>query len=253
MPNVQIGSIPYKYVYGFQLSNNATTPNTILDVGLGQARDSGNINDIVLESGVSINFGVNGANGLDTGSIGASKTYGIYVIGSSTNAAQPAMIASLTLTGLTNGSYPEGYDISRLVGYWITNGSSQLLKGYCFGNGSYRRHVHQTEIATSLSAGSATALTPISLAAMVPEVNNILANLNVDFAPATANDTVSFTPFGSTATVLNHVSGSVTTKNNSGNIDIPVVLDSGVPKFLYINSAASGSTTAWVTGYEYSV
>jgi hypothetical protein len=239
MPNVQIGNIGFKYVYGFQLSNNAVTPNTILDVGAGQARDSGNINDIILEDAVTIDFGVNGPNGLDTGSIGASKTYGIYVISSSLNLVQPAMMASLTLTGLTDANFgnAQGYDISRLVGYWITNGSSQLLKGYCVGSGLYRKHVHQTEIATSLVGGSATTLTAISMAAMVPEVSNTIARLNVDFAPATASDKVSFTPFGSTATVLDHVSGSVATKNNSGNIEIPVVLDSGVPKFLYINSA----------------
>lgn len=252
MPNVQIGLLPIKYVNDLMISNDATTPNTILGVSAGQARDSGNINDIILSDAVSIDFGVNGANGLDTGSIAASKDYGIYLLGSSNNTVQPSCMASLSLSGITS-TFPDGYDIYKLIGYITTDSSAHIIKFRQVGNSSHRKHFYDTQIKVLTDGASQTLASIGTLTAIVPAVDLSVANLQVDFTPNTASDTVSFAPYGSTATVLSHVAGSVTTKVNTGNINIPVKLSSGVPVINYINSAASGKANVWIAGYEYYV
>ncbi len=86
-----IVNAPYLALNGLLLSNDATTPNTKLDVAAGVARDSNNIMDMNLgnflglgnstltsNSATVLNFSVNGANGLDTGSIAASTFYFCY-------------------------------------------------------------------------------------------------------------------------------------------------------------------------------
>src|SRR3990167_10487874 len=78
-------SIPLRlgksYVEGMAVSVASTTT---LGIAAGVCRDSGNLNDLVLSAAVTINFANAGVvNGIDTGAIGASKLYYVYVIGSS--------------------------------------------------------------------------------------------------------------------------------------------------------------------------
>ncbi len=249
MPNVQIGLLPLQYVNNLVISNNATTPNTKLDVTFGQARDSGNINDIILEDGITIDFGVNGANGLDTGSIGASKWYAIYLLGSSTNVVQPACMASLTLTGITS-TFPEGYDIYKLIGYWPSDASSHLIPAYSVGNGSLRELFYDTMIKVQ-NDGTSDTLAAIDLSPAVPAVQNTPVYIQDEFTPATANDYVSYFAGDSTATVGPRTYGSVAAKMNGGQHKVISRIASSVAKIKYINSASSCNVDVWVTGFAY--
>src|SRR5580692_3582295 len=85
---------PFLYVNGLLVSNDATTPNTVLDIAAGQCRDSNNVIDMILgdflnegygtdNSSTSLNAAVNGLNGLDTGSLAASTMYAVYIIADS--------------------------------------------------------------------------------------------------------------------------------------------------------------------------
>jgi hypothetical protein len=132
----------------------------------------------------------------------------------------------------------------------LTDGSVHFLKCYISGNNNYRYHFWDANIAV-LTSGTATSLTAISLASAIPPVDLTPVQIEADFTPATANDTVSFAPFGSTATLLPHLAGSVAAKINSGQFKIISKLDTATPKILYINSAASGDADVWVSGFEY--
>lgn len=242
--NIPVVNLPNLYVNDLK-ANWAST--TTYSLGTGQARDSTNTNDIVLSSGVTINGAVNGANGLDTGSLANATWYYIHAIGSSFNSS---LGAGLVSTSSTAPLLPSGYDLFRLVGITLTNGSAQFLKSYCSGNGQYRRHCWDADIAV-LTSGTATSLTAISLASAIPPIDYIPVQIVVDYTPATANDMVSFAPFGSTATLLPHIAGSVAAKINSGQLTIMSRLDTATPKILYINSAASGDADVWVSGFEY--
>ncbi len=70
------GQSPNLYINGMVITNDSVTPNSLLNIALGAARDSTNQTDIIVASAAVINTAVNGLNGLDTGTIAALTTSG---------------------------------------------------------------------------------------------------------------------------------------------------------------------------------
>lgn len=248
MSNTQVVQSPLLYTNNLQV---AWGSNTTLTMAAGQKRNSTNVADMILSSGVTCNAAVNGANGLDTGTFAASTWYYLHFIFNSTAPATTG--ASLLSLSATAPTLPSGYDTFALQAVWLTDGSTHFIKGYVAGNGSTRQHYWDANIATAITAGTATTLTAVDLSVGVPPIENTPVYLQVDYTPATANDTVSIATAGSTATVLPHVTGSVAAKVNTGQLKVISKLASSVAKVQYINSAAAGSTAIWVSGFEYFV
>lgn len=246
MSAVPIVNLPFLYINNLRVTNNATTPNTKIDVASGQCRDSSNVYDMVSDASVTINFAVNGANGLDTGSIGASKWYYIYLISDPVSGNDTAALASLSSTPLM----PFGYSAYRHIGWARSDGSSHLLLMNNAGNNNARQLYWDTSIQV-LNNGSASTLTAIDVSSAVPPVNFTPLYLGVEFTPATAGDYVGLAPFGSTATALPFLSGVVAAQPQKGQLKVISKLDTATPKVLYINSAAAGNTDVFVNGFDY--
>jgi hypothetical protein len=237
-PMVNAGSL---YINGLGIAPGTTTLKVALSSGA--ARDSTNQDDIVLAADVSINFGVNGANGLDTGSIAASTFYYVYVIASSlsanpetnvqvqvspiggtsingtiltqttiatptysvSNNLQPAGLVSLSATAPT---LPIGYDMFRRVGAVLTGGGSTVLPFWQEnnGNGTNRKMWYDAPISVLTATASATFVAQ-SLAVAVPVValggTNTGVQLQADLDPAAAADFVEIRPTGSAAAAGN--------------------------------------------------
>lgn len=226
--------------------------NTTLTIGTGACMDSTGEVNMVNNSTLTIDATVSGANGLDTGTIASSTGYYVHLI-SNPNQRVLYPAAGLISLSATAPVLPVGYTHFRCVGWEVMDGSTHWLLCTNIGSGRERTKMWDTAISV-LSAGTATTLTTIgSLALSVIGFDNVLVKLQVSVTPATANDTASFTPYGSTATVMASMAGSVAAKVNSGQLDVIAKLDSSVPKILYINSAASGSTNALVQGFSYTL
>lgn len=199
------------YLNGLAVSNDATTPNTVLNVAAGQCRDSNNIIDMVLGDflnegytagsanySTSLNAAVTGLNALDTGTLGASKMYAIYVIGDSSNKNPTGVIASLNVS---LPQLPFGYDSYRKVAYWPTDSSSHFLAGYYSVSGTgVRTFYYDAPISAGTTASSASYAT-IDLTKFVPLVNNIPVWLNVSLS-GTANDTMNLQPGNATGNAI---------------------------------------------------
>ena len=202
-----------KYINGLQMSYTSTTSITVQP---GRARDAVNVNDIVVgfppsvaasqtgeatspayPTGVTtlVSISSNGAGGLDTGTVAASTFYAVYAIGDSFNNNPGSVI--LSLSGVAP-LYPIGYNISRRIGYILTDGSSHVLKFWQYGNDSTRDMYYDVGIAAPTTAGSTT-YAAIALGASVPPIVT-QAILKVDFTANSAANIASFLPFGSTAT-----------------------------------------------------
>lgn len=244
-------SIPLRlgksYVEGMAVSVASTTT---LGVAAGICRDSGNLNDLVLSSAVVINFANAGVvNGIDTGAIGASKLYYVYVIGDSLDpnglVHPKGGLVSLSSTPLL----PNGYDIYRRVGWARSGAGSTLLTMYQSGNGNVRQYHYDIMIA-ALTSGVSQTLAAIDCSVACPPLDNMKVNLFVEFTPASAGDTVKFAPFGSTATLIPGLSGAVAAVKQSMQVPVLAKLDTATPKVLYINSAAVCDTDAWIQGFE---
>ena len=102
-----------------------------------------------------------------------------------------------------------------------------------------------------LSGGTSTSLAAIDLQTAVPLIAGTPVYITGEYTPATANDNVKFATYGSTATVLPVLYGSVAAKINSAQFKIVSALHSGNPAILYINSASSGATTVLVNGFDF--
>jgi hypothetical protein len=218
-PQVQndpIYSLPHLYISGLSISVASTT---LLAVAPGQARDAndnidmpvgfpdlqGNTNPAIQFQGymppLFINSAINGANGLDAGTIAASTQYAIYLIGDSRGYNQVAAVLSLTSNPFP--LLPFGYDSYRLLGFIETDGSSHFV---------YATHEPQ-QMASAvayylqppvsvLSGGAATTFTGVDLNSAVPSgtLPNVIVELLVTFIPAAVGDTVVIRPTGSAAT-----------------------------------------------------
>lgn len=118
-PQTPIVNAGLKYVNGLLLSNSPLAPNTQLVLGAGQARDSSNVNDMLLSNDVALDGLHVGANGMDVAVLAPNGMYAVYLIGDSTE-NQP-IAGLLSLASNAQPFLPFGYDMFRLIGYVSTN------------------------------------------------------------------------------------------------------------------------------------
>ena len=102
---------------------------------------------------LTLNMATTGAGGLDTGAIGASTWYYVYLIWNwSTQTA--ALLATTSGSGVSvygGANMPSGYTASALVGVFRSNGSSQVPTFGQLGNTVYVAQVQFTTTSTSTS------------------------------------------------------------------------------------------------------
>lgn len=201
LPQVNASNL---YVNGLQMLWLSTTT---MSVNAGAARDSTGVQDIVLPAVTTINGATNGVNGLDTGTLGASTFYYVYVIGSSlganpdvnisvqqapitqgstvlngiviaqgaitpptysvTNNYQPACLISLSNSAPT---LPLGYDMYRRIGCVLTDGSSHFLPFWQAANDNTGRMMYYDAAIQVLNAGASASYVAVSLATAVPPI-----------------------------------------------------------------------------------
>jgi hypothetical protein len=214
--NDPVYSLPHLYVSGMNVSVASTT---VLAIQPGACRDSSNNIDMVIggvnlegqnlpallyqnyQPPIFINSAVNGANGLDQGTLAASTQYAIYIIGDSRQYNPTAAI--LSLTSNVAPLLPKGYDSLRLRGFIETDGSSHFV---------YATHEPQLlgdstgyylqPAVSVLSAGDATTFTGVDLNSAVPTgtLPNVIVYFLVTFIPAAVGDYAELRPTGSSAT-----------------------------------------------------
>lgn len=215
--NDPIYSLPHLYIQGMNISVASTT---VLGIEAGQCRDSDdnidmavgfpNLQGVTLpatlyqgyQPGLLINAAVTGANGLDTGSLGASLQYAVYIIGDSRGYLPVVGILSLTSNPLP--LVPLGYDSYRLIGFIQTDGSSHFVYATHKPQNMKNELTYVLQPPVSvLSGGTATTFTAIDLTtnSAVPTTTlaNIIVTLQVTFTPIAAGDVVTFRPTGQTS------------------------------------------------------
>jgi hypothetical protein len=262
-----IVNLPSLYINGFIISNDATTPNTVLDIAAGQCRDSNNIIDMILgdflsegtgtaNSSTSLNAAVNGINGLDTGSLAASTMYAVYCIGDSSNKNPTGVILS---ANQTTPGLPFGYDSYRKIGYWATDASSHFLLGYYSASGSgvggngTRTFFYDAPQATAITAGHATTYTNVNLIKFVPNINNIAVWIQTSYTPATAGNTLKLQPGNATGdaiTITGPVTSGVYTSANLLLAQSVVISTVSSPVINYKESNGSDAVAINVAGFE---
>ncbi|HJT92218.1 MAG TPA: hypothetical protein VJ777_09780, partial [Mycobacterium sp.] len=115
------GAVLRSYLAGLGLANNATTPNTKLDVAAGVCADSTNAQMLSVTAS-TIDCGTVGANGLDAGTLANSTWYHVFAIGR--NDGTTALLAS---TSLGSPTLPATYTLKRRIGSFKTDGTAHIV------------------------------------------------------------------------------------------------------------------------------
>lgn len=137
---------------------------TTLSIKSGSAADSTGL-VLITSAGYTLNFATNGANGLDTGSLGASKIYSIWLIRKSSDGTT-ASLGSLGTSAPT--LLPSGYDQYRRIGWWVSTPGSTLENLIQTGINNDRTYSYYNSINQVLNGGNATTYTDIDCSALVP-------------------------------------------------------------------------------------
>jgi hypothetical protein len=231
MTNTAIVNAGVMYAEGLGIAKTAAK---IISMSPGAARDSTNVNDIILSALASINGAIVGANGVDNAVLIASNFYAVYVIGDSTDYQPTAGLLSLNFTqpNLPGGFPQGGYDMYRRVGWILTDGSANILQFWQYGSNEQRMYYYDVGI-SALSAGASGTFANVDLATSVPPiVTEVL--FNYTFTAGAATDVAEFLPYGSSATSgMVQISGAVATVAQIGMVTVPSELDSGAPTIKY--------------------
>ena len=179
--------VPRNYIAGYTLSNDAGSPNTVLDIAAGSAADSTNTQNINLgsaytKSTAGLWAAGTGANGMGVGlTIANSTWYHVFAI---INAGNPDVYFD---TSVTAANKPVGTTYFRRIGSFLTDGSAHIISftqnGSYFAWGTAVLDVNDTNPGTSAV---------LKTLASVPTGVNVFARLNIKPTFASTGSAVLF-------------------------------------------------------------
>jgi len=277
-----ISNQPLLSINGFLISNDAVTPNSIIDIGAGLCRDSTNTFDInlgnwygeipLISPGTSIingfqtaqpgilpntityiNSALRGIGGLDQGTIAASSLYYIHVIFDASNRLAPNALISLSRTAPL---LPFGYSNFRWIGQMATDSSSHFLLGNNYGNQNERLFFYDAPQATAVTAGTSTSAANVNLITLVPNINNLPVWIYSNFTPYAASDTLRLQPGNGTgypSEIIGQVAAVHVLSKDLVMAQSVVISTISSPVINYILSTGSAAVAIDVAGYQYSL
>lgn len=246
-------------IYGLLVSKAS---DSTLEISAGRCKDSSNKIDIGVGSDyaqwtggsvsapLTIDVSVVGANGIDAGSLAASKVYSVYVIADSSGEKSVAGLCSLASN--STPTLPFGYDAYRLVGYAVTDSSVDFLDMYQMGKGHSRKVLFDVIQGSSVTAGAATTYTAVDLSALVPPVSKAQALVEGVLTPGAAGRKAFFQSYDGTGAQA-EIWGQVTSVLINAMHWIPLGLNSGAPSIKYKVSNAGDALDINVAGFAYEV
>jgi len=205
LPFVPVQNKGLSYINGLQMT---WTDADTVTIAQGQARNSTNVNDILLQrpplnngtavlTPFTISTAITGAGGIDQGTVANATLYAVYVIASSANSwinLPPSELESLAVppfttpsptspvvqdanyiqanvlfsTSFTNPLLPYGFDMFRRIGTVLTDGSANFVAFDQFGSGSDRTMTYRASVASGVTAGSSATFASVDISASVP-------------------------------------------------------------------------------------
>jgi len=251
--------LPNTYISGFAIS---VASNTTLSIGAGICRDSTNSVDITLGSSnlnangqyvaapLTLNAAVVGANGIDAGTFAASKVYAVYMIADSLGYRTTA--STMTLASNSSPALPLGYDVFRLIGYAVSDGSTHFLPAYISGTANTRFFTFDAPQATAVTAGNSATYAGVVLTTLVCPVANTPVLVYTNWTANAAADTLKMQGYSSTGDAVSLIApvAGATAHTTTYN-QVLAQLNSAAPTINYKVSA--GTVAINVAGFQFSL
>ena len=224
----------------------------------GYARDSSDVTDIILNEDITVYTTTQGViNGIDTGTVTASRWYAVYAVSDSSEDNPTGALISL------NYSAPQlvfGYDTTRLVGYVYIDSASHIAEFYYVGYQNYRQCYLQDSLATTIGGSGSATYSTFSFGVKLPAYsianNKMVAILNAEFAANTAGNGAFFATLGFSGSGNGQVylKSPVVTEVMAMQLDVPVSLGSGDAMWMaWKTTSASDALTITLTGMKFTV
>lgn len=173
------------HIGGLALSNNGTSPQTVINTSSGVAAsdDATTMMKLASFTKSTAAWSVGGGNGcLDSGAVASSTWYHLYVI----ERTDTGVVDELCSTSATAPTLPTSYTKKRRIGSFKTDASAHILAFTQTGQGHVRQYYWASDVLDQSSApvptGSATAL----VLGSVPAGIKVDAIINVNFSNALA-------------------------------------------------------------------
>jgi len=176
-------SLPRGYVDGLILSNNSGDASHDIDISAGCARDTTNTADCYLLTGITKQLDAawavgTGAGGLDTGAVGNTTWYHVWII----KRSDTGVVDVLFSTSATTPTMPANYDCKRRIGSVLTDGSANILAFTQVGDVFYYdTQILDVNAAAGPAGGMVTLSTPLGVVTK--------ARIRLTATSATATDT----------------------------------------------------------------
>ena len=121
-------TLPRNYITGLTTSNNVTDSDHDIDISVGECRDDANTENLVLSATltkrIDASWSVGSGNGgLDTGVVTANTQYGVWLI----KRTDTDVVDALFSTSFIAPTMPANYDKKRLIGWVVTDSSSNII------------------------------------------------------------------------------------------------------------------------------
>lgn len=231
------------YVNGLQMTRASATT---ISVAAGAARDSSDVNDIILTAAIVLDGSSVGANGMDSDVLANSTMYALYVIGNSSGYKDSAVLASLASNSVP--TIPFGYDMYRRIGWFLTDGSAEILRFLQYGSDETRMYYYDEGV-EELSNGTEATKTEVDLSSSVPPINTEVL-FKVRLASPLEGESAYLFPYGS-----NTVNGFIQIGLElSGplfqTITVPCQLKSGAPTIEYKLDSGVGTLSLYTLGFK---
>jgi hypothetical protein len=229
------------------ISNNATTPNTVINFSAGVFQFSDGTGQAVATAktkSISSTWVVGSGNGgLDTGSVAASTTYHCYAIYNPTTAIADFLFS----TGATTPtSLPSGYTKYRRVGSIITNSSSTIIAFIQSGN------YFELSLPTSAFSGSVgTSTGTVTLATPYGIVTTAVLNGSIELSNDSTNYYYRIFPYGANTTQASstNFTSHTQTANASGRTNWSALVQTDSQSRVQHNTSGARNVTFTLQGY----
>lgn len=236
--------------------NVSKVSDTSIQISTGHFMTTDYKIDLSLDTALIVHTNTRGVNGLDTGTIQAStfdgggvltsgKLYEVYVIYSMSAGKVAAGI--LHLHDGNPPVMPEGYDVYRLVGWFMTDASANVPIMYQNGDDVW------IDDPVKVADGTHPALIgqQLALGGVVP-ANASLVHLMCVCGDAITVAEMQLRPYGGTggANGIVWLYADITGGTHASQVTMPITANAGIPTIIYQMGAATSMGTIFVNGYN---
>ncbi len=230
-------------LHGLTIANDATTPNSIIDIASGAAYDSQAVVYMTLAAGTKKNITAAWAAGtgngsLDTGTFAASTFYHVHLICNAANGVTDV----LTSLSFGNPVLPAGYTNFVPIGAVLGNGSGNIVPFLQLND----RFLFSSYIGDA--AGATLSATAQNITLSVPKGVSLIALIQAEIQSTLAAQvylTVHSPLIGSVAANLYSIPSNGSTLEYNTAAMLEVVTNSAGQVVVQGSSNQSGSTTSW--------